>query len=383
MSLKYLRRNLIFISNQSEDTTIITTDGEKITTQRHLLSTVSPYLAALLSQADHLDRIAISVPFSSEVFRNLLDNLGSEDEDCNEIEYEGFHAAKELGIMFLNEKVAKQDLDYDDSVSVEECTDVVALNENTCHKGKNAPNDELKNKQVFSSKINPNKKSELKNQKKIKGTLISKDMAKEYKCDTCDIEFKCYSHLSDHDKKFHPDVKRFLCEHCGKGFTRAGDRDHHITTVHSDAKPFLCDHCGKCFSTAGNKNSHIENVHSEGPGNQCPHCEKTVKHLSTHIKHLHAIGGEKFTCEECGKTFRTKNYLSKHMRYHLPDEDKMVIMNKYQCNDCGEGFIDKTRLKWHEAVKHTGIKSFHCQHCPKSYFRPDHLKTHVTSTHKM
>jgi len=361
MSLKYLRRNLIFISNQSEDTTIITTDGEKITTQRHLLSTVSPYLAALLSQADHLDRIAISVPFSSEVVRNVLENLGSEDEDCNEIESEGFHAAKELGIMFLNEAqtkskeleaVVKQDLDYDDVVSVEECTDVIAFEENA--EGKDSSNDDSKNKEVFSSKVNPNKKGEVKNQKKIKGTVVSKDRAKEHKCNTCDLEFKCYSHLSDHDKKFHPGVKRFLCDPCRKGFSTASARDHHI-----------------------------ESVHSEGPGNQCPHCEKTVKHLSTHIKHLHAIGGEKFTCEECGKTFRTKNYLSKHMRYHLPDEDKMVIMNKYQCNDCGEGFIDKTRLKWHEAVKHTGIKSFHCQHCPKSYFRPDHLKTHVTSTHKM
>jgi len=382
MSLKYLRRNLIFISNQSKDTTIITTDGEHIKTQRHLLSTASPYLAALISQTDHIEWIAISVPFSSKVVRNVLDNLGSEDEDCSEIESEGFDAAKELGIMFLNKAQTKRrenDIKgfENDAVSVEEYPNIVALD-----KFDDNTNDELKTEETCSSEVNPNKKAEAKKSKKIKGTLVKKDRSKEHRCNACDLEFKHFSHLSDHDKKLHPGLKRFLCDHCGKGFSRAGDRDHHITTVHSDAKPFLCDHCGKGFRSAGNKNCHIESVHSEGPGFQCPYCEKSFKHLSIHIKHFHTVGGEKFTCEECGKIFRTKNYLSKHMRYHLPDEAKRAIMEKNQCKDCGIGFINSTRLKRHEN-KHNGIKSFYCQHCPKSFFRNDHLKTHVNNTHKM
>jgi len=249
-------------------------------------------LAALLSQADHTDRIAISVPFSSEVVKNMLENLGSDDEDCNEIESEGFHAAKELGIMFLTEAqttsnelenlgpdglhappvvadgsvVVKQDLDYDYVVSAEEWADLVALDENADHKRKDAPGVELKNKELFSSKMNPNKNGKVEKQKEIKGAVVRKD--------------------------------------------RARDADDHIQTVHSDAKPYLCDHCGKCFSQAGNKNRHIESVHSEGPrlegpAYQCPHCEKTFKHLSRHIKHFHPVDCENLTCEECGKIFRT------------------------------------------------------------------------------
>ena len=342
-------------------------------------------MAALISQTDHVDRIAISVPFSSKVVRNVLDNLKS--EDCNEIECEGFDAAKELGILFLNKaqtkrmesvKDERQDLDNDDAVSVEELSDFVSLDEIDDDKGYDTPKDELKLKEAFSSELKPNKKVKA---KKKKATVGKKD-AKEHKCSTCDLEFKRYSHLSDHNKKLHPGVKHFLCETCGKGFSTASARDHHIETIHSDNKPFLCDHCGKSFSTAGNKNIHIETVHSEGPGMQCPHCEKTVKHLKRHINHAHANSGEKFTCEECGKIFGTKSYLLKHMRYHhLPDEVKRVIMDKHRCEDCGEGFMNISRLKRHEA-KHTGIK-FYCQRCPKSYFRPDHLKTHMTSTHGM
>merc|ERR1712096_419427 len=146
MPLKYLRRNLIFISNQSKDTTIVTKDGEQIKTQRHLLSTASPYLAALISQTDHIEWIAISVPFSSKVVRNVLDNLGSE----------GFDAAKELGIMFLNKAQTKRrenDIKgfENDAVSVEEYPNIVALD-----KFDDNTNDELKTEETCSSEVNPN-----------------------------------------------------------------------------------------------------------------------------------------------------------------------------------------------------------------------------------
>jgi len=246
-------------------------------------------------------------------------------------------------------------------------------------------NDELITKDVYNSILNPNKKVKAKKEKKIKGT-VKKKMAKDHKCTACDLEFKRFSHLRDHDKIFHPGVRRFLCDICGKGFLTAGTRDTHSSLVHSNDKPFLCDHCGKCFSTAGSRNSHIEYIHTADAGSQCPHCGDSFKYLSSHIKNVHTVSGEKFTCEECGKLFKNKNNLSKHMRYHLPEEVKRAFKErekqKHKCNDCGEGFIDKYRLKLHEAVKHTGIRSFHCQHCQKSFFRSDHLKNHVASTHK-
>jgi len=104
MSLKHLRANLSFISSQPVDTSIFTNDGKQIKTQRLLLSAVSPYLAALISQVSHSDIVAISVPFSSEVIRDVLDNLASDgtDEECHHIENDELSSTvRELRIKFL------------------------------------------------------------------------------------------------------------------------------------------------------------------------------------------------------------------------------------------------------------------------------------------
>ena len=177
--------------------------------------------------------------------------------------------------------------------------------------------------------------------------------------------------------------KPHSCEYCGKYFVV--NRITQIGTMHSDNKLYSCEHCGKSFSTSGNLATHIRNIHEAGPPLPCPHCGKSFQYMDIHIKRIHAMTNERYTCEECGKTFKRKGDLSDHMKCHLPNDIKRVMkereMEKHQCSACGQRFIDSTRLKWHEAAKHTGIKSFYCQQCPKSYFRSDHLKTHVTSTH--
>ena len=175
------------------------------------------------------------------------------------------------------------------------------------------------------------------------------------------------------------------CQLCEKSFSTKGIKVSHMKTVHSDVKPFPCEMCGKCFRTAGILKTHTENIHSSVPQSACPHCGKTFQHIESHIKHMHEERGRTFTCEECGKLFKSKQDVSKHQRCHLPDDIKKAMkdkeLEKHQCNICGLRFIDSTRLRWHEAAKHTGIKGFFCQYCPKSYFRSDHLKTHVISTH--
>ena len=215
--------------------------------------------------------------------------------------------------------------------------------------------------------------------------ILATEYKSNHECTSCALTFKSSNNLVDHNKQVHACEKNILC---GKSFATARTINFHIETIHSGDNPYSCEYCGKSFNRSGNRNTYVETVHKTGPPLLCPHCGKLVKHTNTmdsHVKHVHKINDEKFTCEECGKVYRTKKDIQVHMRYHLPEDIKLAMkekaMEKYKCNSCDKGFIDSTRLKWHEASRHTGIKSFICQHCPKSYFRSDHLKTHVTSVH--
>jgi len=125
MSLINFRRNLSFIASQPVDTAICTSDGKQFKTQRVLLSAVSPYLAALISQVPHTDMVAISVPFSSETIVDVLDILTTvEDEEFSDIQNcELITAVRELRIKFLMKKFknkkriknVKKETDKDDS----------------------------------------------------------------------------------------------------------------------------------------------------------------------------------------------------------------------------------------------------------------------------
>ena len=129
MTLNLLRSNLRFISSHPPDTTLITSDGDHIPTQQHLLSAASPYLASLLVQVGQGGLFAISVPFRNYVVRLVLKSLVSEEESGDEVESEGFAAAREMGIMFLKLKVAgnednfKKEDDHAEICRLEESTE--------------------------------------------------------------------------------------------------------------------------------------------------------------------------------------------------------------------------------------------------------------------
>ena len=92
-------------------------------------------------------------------------------------------------------------------------------------------------------------------------------------CKYCDMQFAKKSDLKTHfmlcEKKPDPIDKEilsptpFICD-CGKEFTRVYDFKRHQLS-HSDEKPYGCPQCGKMFKERSSLNKHVKRMHcSEG-----------------------------------------------------------------------------------------------------------------------
>lgn len=77
----------------------------------------------------------------------------------------------------------------------------------------------------------------------------------------------------------------------------------------------------------------------------------------------------RYTCAECGETFRLKRDLIRHKESHSG-------LRPYACTDCGKSFFRKPNLTKHYKT-HTGQKPYKCTFCHKRFSRKDHLNRHT------
>lgn len=81
-----------------------------------------------------------------------------------------------------------------------------------------------------------------------------------------------------------------------------------------------------------------------------------------------------FTCETCGKVVTTKYSLDKHVKLHLPVEQR----EKYICEICGKEFLARPYLSQHMNIIHKRTTSEECPLCHKFFFS---VKEHIKRVH--
>ncbi|KAG2467404.1 GZF1 protein, partial [Polypterus senegalus] len=219
-----------------------------------------------------------------------------------------------------------------------------------------------------------------------------------YRCDFCEKRFATKEYLKCH-KRCHMGAKPYKCKVCGKAFgLRASLAQHN--KMHTDTRPYFCELCGKAFSQQGALRRH-QRIHTGEKPYKCKACDRMFtdksilrRHVAVHDRKAHwrtylidlttkkdhnwskietltdgCLAGEKpFMCENCGKSFASKEYLKHHSRIHTGSKP-------FKCDICSRMFAQRNSLHQHIKV-HTGERPYCCDQCGKQFTQLNALQRH-------
>uniref|UniRef100_A0A3Q3ERS7 C2H2-type domain-containing protein n=1 Tax=Labrus bergylta TaxID=56723 RepID=A0A3Q3ERS7_9LABR len=272
---------------------------------------------------------------------------------------------------------------------------------------------------------------------------------KPFSCSECSKRFSHKADMTRH-RKIHTGEKPFSCSECGKTFHQKSHLTLHMAH-HRGEKPFSCAVCDKRFiwtfqlkkhkcvggnfsephenqtedkrvaetgadreeeeGLEGGRNSDPErhlhpeievkiedssepetedfNVdwketreHESGLNSvenmedkiiqihSCSECGKTYKKKQCLIKHIkNHFEQKRYSCSDCGNRFTCKKSLTRHMIIHSDEKP-------FTCSVCGKRFNNKANMTRHNRI-HTGEKPFSCSECDKSFQLKYHLTLHM------
>jgi len=137
---------------------------------------------------------------------------------------------------------------------------------------------------------------------------------------------------------------------------------------------FTCEQCSKSFATKNALKQHKKATNHSNPINGikavCPYCNHKFPSQITRDQHIIKVHKPE-KCHYCNKKFKTKSALEQHVQSVHPTE---VIV----CPHCNKGFKTQNGLNQHISTVH----QINCPHCNQVFISQALLSQHIQETHQ-
>ena len=184
----------------------------------------------------------------------------------------------------------------------------------------------------------------------------------DFKCETCDVEFRNKTSLINHIKmENHRDkedqeqgVTSFKCNECPRVFALRSRHDQHVAMFHKFhklARSNKCDYCPRAFFLHAALATHVEVAHPDKAAVSCQFCAakfKSGRTLRTHLftEHKSETSEKRFDCNDCTRSFARRSSLEMHIKtIH-------IASMPYECTLCHQKFGLAFMLADHIRLKH-------------------------------
>lgn len=137
-----------------------------------------------------------------------------------------------------------------------------------------------------------------------------------FKCDICNIYFKCQRYLNRHQLKHNACGSNFYnCKSCETVFQDRKALNFHVSQAHRNLS-LHCNTCSKFFFTRQSLSVHLKSVHTTGEFrcDLCPSYFKCDQYLKVHKRRVHFNDGRQHVCAICGKGFKSPRYMNVHIK---------------------------------------------------------------------
>ncbi|OXA47341.1 gastrula zinc finger protein XlCGF7.1 [Folsomia candida] len=217
----------------------------------------------------------------------------------------------------------------------------------------------------------------------LKRHMIRHDADAKVKCEVCGKISKNRLTLSMHIKHFHTIRKRPSCNVCHRVFLTSTNLWRHLGAVHSTVNrarlPSRFPGCVKTYLNKEAVSQHIKTEHTEKPTRfPCTLCGREFKLRTNLARHISIHTTEKpHSCSTCGKTFPNACNLKSHEVTHLVKSNRRI----FNCELCTQTFLGKVSLQQHMQSVHENQRNHPCTFCDKRFSTSRNMRRHVEARH--